>query len=179
MSQVKSIGNKISYEIGNNQAYSSEKKFVQKAWIIPRVDQSGTEMLKTLKQRMVTLGISAVQIDSLGLIPLLETAEDDGIITQKQKEEFLEMMKNWHLLTMGIDPKLRELWEPFRSRTSFPIVWTVYLRDLARGMIQDDKLEFKECVTGLCKFMNNTVGGFIKAPDIEDRILVSIESAFT
>jgi hypothetical protein len=179
MNRINNTIDQVLHIIGNKHGFESEKVSVQKARFVLSPDRSRTELWKTLKQRIELLGISTIQIDSLGLVPLLETAQDDGSITQNQKNIIAQAMKNMHLLTLGIDPKLRDLWEAFRNRTSFPIVWTVYLRDLGRGMSPDEKAAFKGAVTDLCKFMIRRIGGFIKTPDIEKRILESIESALT
>jgi len=178
MRQLKSTERMAPLDVENNPHDSIGKPFVHGARVFPYADGSKTEGLESLRRRIIALGFSTGQIDSLGVIPVIETAEDDGILPKTKKEIVWEMMKNLRLLTTGIDPKLDELWKSFRFRTSFLIVWTVYLRDLCRGMPYDDKVVFKECVLDLCKFMNNTVGGLINLPDMEDRLLISIESAF-
>jgi hypothetical protein len=144
-----------------------------------RSDRRKSEIWDEIKKGFAGIGIADRTIDSLALIPLVETALDEGAVTQDEKAKILLVMKNIRLLTSGIDPQLKEMWVPFKGRTGFLIVWTVYLRDLKRQMPPEEKMRFKALIIGSCKFMIRTIGGFLKVPELEDRIMVAIESAFS
>lgn len=131
-----------------------------------------------LKKDFAEIGVPDRTIDSLALIPLVETALDDDCITKDEKEKILAVMKRNGLLILGIDPNLNNLWAPFKGRTAFLIVWTVYLRDLSRQMLPQEKSALKALVIESWKFMIRTIGGFLKIRDLDDRIMIAIESAF-
>jgi hypothetical protein len=144
-----------------------------------RSERRKSELWSEFKKEFAGIGIADRTIDSLALIPLIETALDDGAISQDEKEIILFVMKNIRLLTSGIDPKLNDLWIPFKGRTEFLIVWTVYLRDLSRQMPSGEKITLKALIIESCKFMSRTIGGFLKVHDLENRIMNAIENAFT
>jgi hypothetical protein len=146
---------------------------------IIRSERRKSEIWNELMKEFEGIAVSDRTMDSLALIPLIETALDDGAITQDEKEKILFVMKNFRLLTSGIDPKLNDLWITFKSRTKFLIVWTVYLRDLSRQMRAEDKITLKALIIESCKFMIRTIGGFLKVHDLENRIMIAIENAFT
>jgi hypothetical protein len=145
---------------------------------IVQSDMCKSEIWNELKQEFAEIGVNDRTIDSLALIPLIETASDDGTITQDDKEKILFVMKDIGLLTSDIDPVLNKLWTPFKGRTEFLIAWTVYLRDLSRQMPPEDNLSLKALIIKSCKFMIWTIDGFLKVNDLENRIMVAIENAF-
>ena len=141
-------------------------------------DLCKSEKWSEFKKNFAEIGIHDQTIDSLALIPLLETALDDGAISPEEKNKILCTMKNIGLLTTGIDPRLNNLWTSFKGRTAFLIVWTVYLRDLSRQMLPQEKAAFKIIVTKAWKFMVRTIGGFLKIRDLDKRMMIAIECAF-
>jgi hypothetical protein len=143
-----------------------------------RSERRKSELWSEFKKEFAGIGIADRTIDSLALIPLVETASDDGAITHDEKKKILFVMKSIRLLTSGIDPKLKDLWIPFEGRTKFLIVWTVYLRDLSRQMRAEDKITLKALIIESCQFMIRTIGGFLKVHDLENRIMNAIENAF-
>jgi hypothetical protein len=138
-----------------------------------------SEIWNELKKEFAGIGVHDPTVDSLALIPLVETASDDGVITHDEKEKILFVMKNIRLMTSGIDPLLNNLWIPFKGRTEFLIVWTVYLRDVSRQMTTEDKMTLKALTIEACRFMIRTIGGFLKVANIENRMAIAIESAFS
>lgn len=141
-------------------------------------DLCKSEKWSEFKKKFAEIGIHDQTIDSLALIPLLETAIDDGVISSEEKNKIIRTMKNIGILKTGIDPGLNNLWAPFKGRTSFLIVWTVYLRDVSRQMLSQEKAAFKIMLTEAWEFMARTMGGFLQIRDLDARMTIAIESVF-
>jgi hypothetical protein len=137
-----------------------------------------TEAWGELKSKFASIGITGHVVDSMALIPLIETALDDKIITGEEKDKMLSAMSGLRLLTHGMDPKLSQLWVPFKDRTGFLIIWTVYLRDLGKQFLYEDRVKFKALVIDACTFMMRTIGGFLKVKNLDDRVRKAIDNAF-
>jgi hypothetical protein len=143
-----------------------------------RANPRKSEIWNGLKREFAAMGISARTIDSLALVPLVETAMDDGIITQNEKDKVLGIMKNIRILSFGIDPNLGEAWVRFKGRTGFLLVWTVYLRDLCGQIPPEKRNRLKALIVETCAFVIQTLDGFLTVPDFESRIISAIERAF-
>jgi len=141
-------------------------------------DRRKSEQWADIRNGFSRLGIPARAIDSLALIPVVKTALDDGSITPDEERKLLSVMKMLGLLTSGIAPQLEKLWVPFKGRTPFLVVWTVYLRDLRRHMLPETADAFKSLITESCTFVIGTVGGFLKVVDLRNRLSVAIDNAF-
>jgi hypothetical protein len=157
----------VSYEVNTFLCASSN-----------HTERRKLEVWNELRKKFYQIGVSDRIIDSVALIPLIETAVDDGTITLDEKDKILLVMKKMRLLISGIDPKLNKIWIPFKGKTEFLIVWTVYLRDLSREMLPEAKIRLKGLVTESWNLMIQTIGGFLRVHNIDDRVRIAIESAF-
>jgi hypothetical protein len=180
----KEIGNCKTKPIENKTATEgdADMRFVNFHGLMSPFIQSElrkSESWNELKREFTGIGIPDRTIDSFALIPLVETALDDGAVSHDEKEKILLVMKNLRLMTFGIDPVLHDLWSQFKGRTEFLIVWTVYLRDVSRQMTAEEKMTLKALIIEACRFMIRTIGGFLKISNLENRMAIAIESAFS
>jgi hypothetical protein len=131
--------------------------------------------------RLASLGVSAVTMAALSMVPLVRVAWADGAVQEAERDAVLKAAHERGIEKSGPAHRLLAGWLDKKPKPELYETWAAYTRALADSLVPAQRTQLRDQIVGLARQVAGAAGGFLgihKISHEEEVALSAIEAAF-